>query len=49
MRPDGSVQFRPDVYDIDSRLTARLSDRLERLRRTGEAATKATTLAKTND
>ena len=49
VRPDGSVQFRPDVYDIDSRLTARLSDRLERLRRTGEAATKATTLAKTND
>jgi hypothetical protein len=38
------VQFRSDVYDIDSRLATRLADRLERLRRTGEAAAVATTV-----
>ena len=43
VRPDNTVQFRNDVYDIDGRLTARLADRLERLRRTGEAAAQATT------
>ncbi|HJR61279.1 MAG TPA: L,D-transpeptidase family protein [Vicinamibacterales bacterium] len=42
VRTDSSIQFRPDVYSIDRRLTARLADRLERLRRTGEAAADAT-------
>jgi L,D-transpeptidase YcbB len=43
VRPDNTVQFRKDVYDIDGRLAVRLADRLERLRRTGEAAAAATT------
>ena len=43
-RPDGTVQFRDDVYGIDGRLTVKLADRLERLRRTSEAATAATTV-----
>ena len=46
VRPDGTVHFRRDVYDIDGRLAVRLADRLERLRRTGEAAAVATTLKK---
>ena len=32
VRPDDTVQFRKDVYDVDGRLPARLADRLERLR-----------------
>ncbi|MBA2301922.1 MAG: L,D-transpeptidase family protein [Acidobacteria bacterium] len=44
VRPDNTVQFRKDVYDIDARLATRLVDRLERLRRTGEAAAEATTV-----
>jgi L,D-transpeptidase YcbB len=44
VRPDNTVQFRKDVYDIDGRLATRLADRLERLRRTGEAAAEATTV-----
>ena len=31
--PDGIVQFRKDVYGIDGQQTARLSDRLKRLRK----------------
>jgi murein L,D-transpeptidase YcbB/YkuD len=42
VRPDNTIQFRPDVYEIDRRLTVRLADRLERLRRTGKAAADAT-------
>jgi len=42
-RPDGSIQFRRDVYDVDSRLTTRLADRLNRLKQTSAAATAATT------
>jgi hypothetical protein len=38
VRPDNTVQFRRDVYEIDRRLTALLGDRLERLRRSAEAA-----------
>jgi hypothetical protein len=38
VRPDNTVQFRRDVYEIDRRLHALLTDRLERLRRSGEAA-----------
>ena len=38
VRQDGSVQFREDVYGIDRRQTARLSERLARLRRSAEAA-----------
>jgi len=38
VRSDNAVQFRKDVYSIDKRLATRLADRLERLRRTGEAA-----------
>ena len=44
VRPDGTVQFRKDVYGIDGRLTVKLTDRLERLRRASEAATAATTV-----
>ena len=43
VRPDNTVQFRNDIYDIDGRLATRLADRLERLRKTGEAAAEATT------
>lgn len=35
---DGVMQFRKDVYEIDGRLTARLADRLERLRKAAAAA-----------
>jgi murein L,D-transpeptidase YcbB/YkuD len=45
VRPDDTVQFRNDVYNIDRRLAGRLADRLERLRRTGEAAAAATSAA----
>ena len=38
VRPDNTVQFRKDVYEIDRRLTTLLADRLQRLRRSGEAA-----------
>jgi murein L,D-transpeptidase YcbB/YkuD len=43
VRTDNTAQFRNDVYKIDQRLAVRLADRLERLRRTGEAAAAATT------
>ena len=49
VRPDGTVQFRKDVYGVDGRLTVKLADRLERLRQTSEAATVATTLKKEPD
>lgn len=45
VRPDATVQFRNDVYDVDTRLAGRLADRLERLKRTGEAAARATTVS----
>ncbi|MCA1563343.1 MAG: L,D-transpeptidase family protein [Acidobacteria bacterium] len=35
---DGVMQFRKDVYEVDGRLTARLADRLERLRKAAAAA-----------
>jgi L,D-transpeptidase YcbB len=38
VRQDGSVQFREDVYGIDRRQSARLSERLATLRRSAEAA-----------
>ena len=44
VRPDNTVQFRKDVYEIDGKLQARLYDRLARLRRSGEAAAVATTV-----
>jgi murein L,D-transpeptidase YcbB/YkuD len=44
--PDNTVQFRPDVYHVDRRLAAKLEDRLQRLRKTADAATKATTVEK---
>jgi len=44
VRPDNTVQFRKDVYEIDGKLQARLNDRLARLRRSGEAAAVATTV-----
>ena len=49
VRPDGTVQFRHDVYGTDRRQTALLADRLERLRRTSEAAAVATTLKEPKD
>ena len=49
VRSDNTVQFRPDVYNIDRRLAARLGDRLERLRKTADAATKATTMKKDDE
>lgn len=45
VRPDNTVQFRKDVYEVDGKLQARLNDRLARLRRSGEAAVAATTVA----
>jgi len=36
--PDGTVQFRPDVYGVDARQTAKLSARLLRLRQTARIA-----------
>jgi murein L,D-transpeptidase YcbB/YkuD len=38
---DGLTQFRPDVYNIDARLTARLAERMDRLRRSTTAAATA--------
>jgi murein L,D-transpeptidase YcbB/YkuD len=38
VRPDNTVQFRKDVYQIDRRLTTLLADRLKRQRRSAEAA-----------
>lgn len=35
---DGLAQFRKDVYGIDTRLTAKLADRMDRLRRSTSAA-----------
>lgn len=35
---DGVMQFRKDVYEIDGRLTGRLADRLQRLRKAAAAA-----------
>jgi murein L,D-transpeptidase YcbB/YkuD len=49
VRPDNTVQFRKDVYDVDSRVPTRLADRLERLRRSGEAAAEATTVKNSGD
>ena len=45
VRPDNTVQFRKDVYEVDGKLQARLNDRLARLRRSGEAAAVATTVS----
>ena len=42
VRPDDTLQFRKDVYGIDNRQAKKLTDRLTRLRRTGEAAATAT-------
>ena len=36
--PDGIVQFRKDIYGIDSRLTKMLAERMDRLRRSTAAA-----------
>ena len=38
---DGVMQFRKDVYGIDTRLTALLADRLQRLRKSAAAAASA--------
>lgn len=48
VRPDNTVQFRKDVYEVDGRLQARLNDRLARLRRSAEAAA-VVTAADTGD
>ena len=39
--PDGLVQFRKDLYDVDSAQTRRLAQRLDRLRKTAHAAASA--------
>jgi L,D-transpeptidase YcbB len=39
---DGSVQFRKDVYGIEGRLSAKLAERLERMRTSAMAAVQAT-------
>lgn len=49
VRPDGTVQFRQDVYGTDGRLTALLADRIERSRRSSEAAAVATTVGSGNE
>jgi murein L,D-transpeptidase YcbB/YkuD len=36
--PDGIVQFRKDVYGIDARLTTTLTERLQRMRQSAQAA-----------
>ncbi len=36
--PDGIVQFRKDVYGIDARLTTKLTERLQRMRQSAQAA-----------
>jgi murein L,D-transpeptidase YcbB/YkuD len=41
---DGVMQFRKDVYGIDSRLTALLADRLSRLRKSAAAAAAASAM-----
>jgi murein L,D-transpeptidase YcbB/YkuD len=43
---DGLVQFRKDVYGIDGRLTTKLAERLERLRKSAAAAASAMTETK---
>jgi murein L,D-transpeptidase YcbB/YkuD len=43
---DGLVQFRKDVYGIDGRLTTKLAERLERLRKSATAAADALTANK---
>jgi murein L,D-transpeptidase YcbB/YkuD len=48
VRPDNTVQFRKDVYQVDGRLQGRLKDRLARLRRSGKAAETATTVESTD-
>ncbi len=42
VRPDGTVQFRKDVYGIDSRQTMKLATRLERMKSSSVAAVAAT-------
>jgi murein L,D-transpeptidase YcbB/YkuD len=42
VRDDNTVQFRKDVYEIDARQTRLVADRLERLRKSGQAAATAT-------
>ena len=49
VRPDGTVQFRPDVYNTDTRQMALLTDRLERMRRSSAAAEVATTVGDPKD
>jgi L,D-transpeptidase YcbB len=44
--PDRLVQFRRDVYGIDTRLTAKLAERLDRLRNSALAAVTATSADK---
>lgn len=46
--PDGLVQFRKDVYDLDSTQSARLVQRLQRLRKSASAAPSAATPQKGN-
>jgi murein L,D-transpeptidase YcbB/YkuD len=41
---DGVMQFRPDVYGVDKRLTVMLAERLGRLRKSAAAAAMATTM-----
>ena len=43
--PDGIVQFRKDVYGIDGRLAAKLTERLQRMRRSADAAETAVAAA----
>lgn len=49
VRPDGTVQFRHDVYGTDRTQSALLADRIERLRRSSEAAAVATTVGHEKD
>ena len=49
VRPDGTVQFRNDVYGTDRRQMVMLADRIERLRRSSEAAAVATTVGQAKD
>jgi murein L,D-transpeptidase YcbB/YkuD len=44
VRPDNTVQFRKDVYEVDGRLNRLLQNRVAQLRRSGEAAEVATTV-----
>jgi hypothetical protein len=44
VRPDGTLQFRKDVYGTDTRQMALLKDRLQRLKKSSQAATSATTV-----